>query len=341
MQYIRLSAILPLVLGIFVVFSGPAQAQSQIAQKIGDKILGSIIREIFHLGSSSIFGGPDAATPADVSRIVSEELGNYRIGTINASASGLASQIRVYSPSKTLERRIAAIDEIIRATGDLQGSVQQAIEHEGKFWAGFPNYIYATNVRLAFLAEDVTVSQESAKADAKVTVATEALHAIKKVVDFWRYDFVDDRPIQCLQRLDKKTFFFDARGGYVPDERTHGGNTVCVTDLWYRANNKRGTPNQHMIKDRRVFKLPGNRAWLFNYKISATDDGGGGYALSSFYASAAEAEAARILLSFEKYPSRLGDDYISSIKLWLGIVEASKDAALISDAKHYLSHLGL
>ncbi len=322
-----------LIFAALLMEPAPVYAQTAFAEKVGTKLLVSLIGAIAGKGFKSIFGeGPQPVTKDELETALRDSFKSAKLKDIQADVVDLKSKVRAYLSKGSTASRREQIDGITDIADHIRSNIQVQI-HNGAFFDLLPDYMTATSVWLAFKSErkfvsvdDTATAEQKAAAEkeANEIVAGEAVHALGMVKDFYYNDFIDTGSRVCFQKQSNQ-LFFNNKGQDVPNRigisksrpKKDFSKKFCFKDvtkyLVQQFPSVGGIaalgfmPHKDFYKSYRTFKHPRKNEWFFTYETSIGRKHGGEYTLGGPYSTKAKADFARVAKAIVFYGDILGD----------------------------------
>lgn len=311
----------------------PVLAQAAFAEKVGTKLLVSLIGAIAGKGFNSIFGeGPQPVTKKQLDDALRNSFKSAKLNDIQADVIDLKTKVRSYQSTGSTASRREQIDGITDIADHIRSNIQVQIHH-GAFFDLLPDYMTATSIWLTFKAErkyvavddNVTASQKVvAEKEANEIVAAEAVHALSMVRDFYYNDFIDTSERRCF-RKQANALLYNQKGHDIPNQigilksqpKKDFSKKFCMADvmkyLVRQAPSVGGiasfgfTPHQDFYRGYRTFKHPRKNEWFYTYETSIGRKRGGEYTLDGPYPTKAKADSARVAKAIVFYGDLLGN----------------------------------
>jgi hypothetical protein len=347
----------------------PVFAQAAFAEKIGTKLLTSVLGTIVGKEFGSIFGeGPQPVTKEQLADALKNSFKSAKLKDIEADVDNLKSKVRAYQKSGSNDSRREQIDTITDLADHIRSNIQVQIHH-GAFFDLLPDYMTAMSIWLAFkterkwvgVGEDATAEKQAeSQREAIELVASEAVHALSMVHDFYYHDFVDTGTRRCFKKRPNQ-HLFGIKGNDIPNHigisksrpKKDFSTLFCFDDVKAYCIQQFPSvgamaalnffPHQDFYRSFRTFKHPRKDEWFYTYETSIGRKHNGEYTLGGPYPTRAKAEFARVANSIVFYGDIVGN-IPGIVRRWedlaVGISEHINVSHYKTEAKRLSHELG-
>ena len=322
-----------------------AHAQAALAEKIGTKLLTSILGSVIGKEVNSIFGDK-TLTVEDVAKGINEGFAANRVKSVEADVKQLRAAVASYNELGSTDTRNRDIGFVFNRIATLEGNIEDNMSRKN-FWKLLPNYIMTQNVKLAFDAEQHLVDP---KGNWDKALAKSAVNALKNVRDYVKNDFVDTARHLCIVKHSNQQFFNQSGSDIGPAaksrslSRLYGTNEICFTLLMVSRVDVGVklkyfvTPSGQFFKDFRVFKNPSKHLYYFTM-VKLIGRKQGRYTLWGPYSTEKIAEATRFRRAGLDYGWKFGD-ILEPTRNWRRMVNEVGTHAQRQEARKYTQELG-